>query len=100
MEMVTLIQDNKECPDELKEAISSLIFASSRCGEFPELQHIREILKSMYGAEFALDAIELRNNYRVNPKVIEQLSTRRPQPETRLKVLKQIAYENGITLYL
>ncbi|GMH20671.1 hypothetical protein Nepgr_022512 [Nepenthes gracilis] len=29
---------NTDCPDELKEAISSLIFASSRIGDFPELQ--------------------------------------------------------------
>lgn len=60
---------HRECPEELKEAISSLIFASSRCGEFPELQKIRGIFVSRFGREFAAHAIELRNNSGVNPKV-------------------------------
>lgn len=59
----------RECPDELKEAISSLIFASSRCGEFPELQEIRAIFVSRFGREFAACSVELRNNCGVNPKV-------------------------------
>jgi vacuolar protein sorting-associated protein IST1 len=57
------------CPDELKEAISSLLYASSRCGDFPELQEIRTAFTSRYGKEFVASAIELRNNCRVNPKV-------------------------------
>ena len=59
----------RECPDELKEGISSLIFATSRCGEVPELQKIRQILTSRFGKDFADCAIELRNNCGVNPKV-------------------------------
>lgn len=59
----------RECPDELKEAISGLIFASSRCGDFPELQKIREIFKSRYGAEFDARAVQLRNYCGVTPKV-------------------------------
>lgn len=59
----------ESCPEELKEAISSLIFAASRCGEFPELQKIREIFTLKYGKEFAARAVELRNNCGVSPKV-------------------------------
>lgn len=60
---------NRECPDELKEAISSLIFAASRCGEFPELQEIRAMIVSRFGKDVAARAVELRNNCGVNQKV-------------------------------
>lgn len=59
----------RECPDELKEVISSLIFASSRCGEFPEVQKIREVFTLRFGQEFAARAVELRNGCGVNPRV-------------------------------
>lgn len=59
----------RECPGEVKEAISSLIFAASRCGEFPELQEIRRIFELKFGAEFASSAIDLRNNCGVSTKV-------------------------------
>jgi len=60
---------HRECPEELKEAMSSLIFASSRCGQLPEIQEMRGIFASKYGSEFVARAVELRNNCGVNPKV-------------------------------
>ncbi|XVF71649.1 hypothetical protein PTKIN_Ptkin12aG0056300 [Pterospermum kingtungense] len=98
IERVMLIQNNRECPDELKEAASSLMFASSRCGEFPELLHIRGVLSSTFGKEFVGRAVELRNSCEVNPKIIQKLSTRQPSLESKLKLLKEIADERGITL--
>ena len=59
----------RQCPDELKEAISSLIFAASRCRELPELQKIRGLFTSRYGKELETRDVELRNNCGVNPKV-------------------------------
>ncbi|KAF9593161.1 hypothetical protein IFM89_020457 [Coptis chinensis] len=100
VERVVLIVNNKECPDELNEAISSLIFAASRCGEFPELQEIRSVFTSRFGKDFAARAIDLRNNCGVNRKIIQKLSTRHPSFENRMKVLQEIATENGITLHL
>ncbi|XP_022934804.1 uncharacterized protein LOC111441867 [Cucurbita moschata] len=100
IEKVALLQMNKECPGEVKEAISSLIFASSRFGEFPELQEIRRIFELKFGKEFASSAVNLRNNCGVSPKMIQKFSTKQPNAETKLKVLKEIASENGITLHL
>uniref|UniRef100_A0A2C9VNK1 Uncharacterized protein n=1 Tax=Manihot esculenta TaxID=3983 RepID=A0A2C9VNK1_MANES len=88
------------CPDEMKEAVSSLIYASNRCGDFPELLEIRTIFTAWYGKEFAARAIELRNNCGVNPRMIQKLSTRQPSLYSRLKVLKEIASENNIILQL
>lgn len=100
VERVNLIEQEKNCPEELKEAASSLIYASTRCGEFPELQEIRAICGSRFGREFVARAVELRNNCGVNPKMIQKLSTRMPVLEHRLKVLKEIASENNIVLQL
>ncbi|CAK7344387.1 unnamed protein product [Dovyalis caffra] len=100
IDRVVLLETNKECPDELKEAISSLIFASSRCGEFPELQEIRGIFVSRFGKEIAARAVELRSNCGVNPKIIQKFATRQPSLESRKKLLKDIASENGIILHL
>ncbi|XP_042023248.1 uncharacterized protein LOC121770577 isoform X1 [Salvia splendens] len=86
------------CPEELLEAVSTLIFASTRCGDFPELQELRSIFTLRFGREFAARAVELRNNCGVNPKVIQKLSTRMPSLENKMKVLKEIALENSIEL--
>ncbi|XVF43027.1 hypothetical protein PTKIN_Ptkin02bG0007500 [Pterospermum kingtungense] len=98
IERVHLIEQEKVCPDELREAISGLLFASSRCGDFPELQEIRTVLMSRYGKEFAARAIELRNNCGVNAKIIQKLSTKQPDLQIRRNVLEEIAAENGIAL--
>lgn len=100
VERIHLIAQQRECPDELEEAASGILFTASRCGDFPEIQEIRAILTSRFGKEFAARAIELRNNCRVHPKIITKLSTRMPSLESRMKVLREIASENNITLQL
>ncbi|TYJ00025.1 hypothetical protein E1A91_A13G058700v1 [Gossypium mustelinum] len=100
IERLHLIEQDRVCPDELKEAISGLLFASSRCGDFPELLEIRAVFTSHYGKEFAARAIELRNNCGVNAKIIQKLSTRQPDLQSRRNVLNQIAAEYGIALQL
>ncbi|CAL1392776.1 unnamed protein product [Linum trigynum] len=98
VDRLQLIEQQRVCPDELKEAISGLLFASSRCGDFPELQEIRLLLTSRYGKEFAARAVELRNNSGVSYRMIQKMSTRQPDRETRIKVLREIAAENNIAL--
>ncbi|XP_034710083.1 uncharacterized protein LOC117932779 isoform X2 [Vitis riparia] len=100
VERVSIIEEEKVCPDELKEAASGLLYSTSRCGEFQELREIRAVLTSRYGKEFVARAVELRNNCGVNPRLIQKLSVRPPDVEVRLNVLKEIASENGITLQL
>ncbi|WVZ06636.1 hypothetical protein V8G54_019982 [Vigna mungo] len=99
-ERAEALETNKECPVDLMETTSSLIFASSRCGDFPELHKIREILTSRFGKEFADHAVELHKNNRVNSEMIQKLSPKRLTMEIKMKVLKQIASEIGVTLRL
>ncbi|KAJ0248032.1 Regulator of Vps4 activity in the MVB pathway protein [Hirschfeldia incana] len=100
IDRVHLFEHNRDCPDEILEAVSSLLFAASRIGEFPELQEIRNVLISRFGKDLAARSIELRHNCGVNPKIIQKLSTRHPPREIRMKVLKEIAAENNIVLKL
>ncbi|KAK9051105.1 hypothetical protein SSX86_027731 [Deinandra increscens subsp. villosa] len=100
LQMLNLIEKERDCPEELKEAVSSLIFAAPRCGEFPELHEIRAILTARYGKEFAYGATELRNDCGVNTRMIQKLSQRHSSLETRMKILQEIAIENGIVLNL
>lgn len=57
------------CPADLKEAISSVIFASPRCADLPELLQIRTLFTTKYGKEFVAAAAELRPECGVNRRV-------------------------------
>ncbi|KMT18534.1 hypothetical protein BVRB_2g026720 [Beta vulgaris subsp. vulgaris] len=100
LENVSLIEKSKDCPDELKEAIGSLIYASSRFGDFPELQHIRDYYTSKFGHQFVSQAVESPRSFGVNEKIMQKLSRSKPSMETRINFLREIASNNGITLHL
>ncbi|CAM6114399.1 unnamed protein product [Calypogeia fissa] len=91
-----IIESNKACPMDLKEAISTLVFASPRCSDLPELLQIRSLFSSKYGKEFVAAALELRPECGVNRRVIEKLSVRAPSGETKLKLLMEIAEEHHV----
>ncbi|BBN04957.1 vacuolar protein sorting-associated protein IST1 [Marchantia polymorpha subsp. ruderalis] len=88
-----IIEAQKVCPADLKEAISSVIFASPRCADLPELLQIRTLFTTKYGKEFVAAAAELRPECGVNRRIIEKLSVRAPPGEAKLKLLKEIAAE-------
>ncbi|KAL1223918.1 hypothetical protein V5N11_012835 [Cardamine amara subsp. amara] len=100
LDRVHLFEHHRDCPEEILEPVSGLLFAASRIGEFPELQEIRNVLISRFGKDLAARSIELRSNCGVNPKIIQKLSTRHPPREVRMKALKEIAAENNIVLKL
>ncbi|KAK9164992.1 hypothetical protein Scep_000183 [Stephania cephalantha] len=93
---LSIISKQRECPVDLKEGISSLIFAAPRCSEIPELQKIRAIFEKKYGKDFVSAAMELRPDCGVNRTLIEKLSVRRPTGEVKLKLMKEIAKEYQI----
>ncbi|XP_059066929.1 uncharacterized protein LOC131050106 isoform X2 [Cryptomeria japonica] len=91
-----MIESQKNCPIDLQEAISTLIFTAPRCADIPELSEIRSHFGSKYGKEFVASAAELRPECGVNRIVIEKLSARAPNGEQKLKVMKEIAKEHQI----
>ncbi|XP_075486150.1 uncharacterized protein LOC142525604 isoform X2 [Primulina tabacum] len=90
---LSIIAKQRECPADLKEGISSLIFAAPRCSEIPELLSIRDVFQKKYGKDFVSAATDLRSNAGVNRMLIEKLSVKTPAGEIKLKVLKEIAKE-------
>lgn len=90
---LSIIAKQRECPADLKEGISSLIFAAPRCSEIPELLSIRDVFQKKYGKDFVSAATDLRPNAGVNRMLIEKLSVKTPAGEIKMKVLKEIAKE-------
>ncbi|OIT20799.1 PREDICTED: uncharacterized protein LOC109219710 [Nicotiana attenuata] len=88
-----IIAKQKECPADLKEGISSLIFAAPRCSDIPELMRIKDVFEKKYGKDFVSAATDLRPNAGVNRALIEKLSVKTPSGEVKLKIMKEIAKE-------
>ncbi|KAF4377666.1 hypothetical protein G4B88_006946 [Cannabis sativa] len=93
---LSIIAKQRECPADLKEGISSLIFAAPRCSEIPELVAIRDVFEKKYGKDFVSAATDLRPSCGVNRLLIDKLSVRTPTGESKLKILKEIAKEYQI----
>ncbi|XP_008812038.2 IST1-like protein [Phoenix dactylifera] len=91
-----IIAKQRDCPADLKESISSMIYAAPRCSEIPELSRIRDIFEKKYGKDFVSAAADLRPNSGVNHMLIEKLSVRKPPGEVKLKVMREIAKEYEI----
>ncbi|GAU48187.1 hypothetical protein TSUD_141760 [Trifolium subterraneum] len=81
-----MIESQKNCPIDLKEAVASVIFATPRCSDIPELADVKKHMTSKYGKEFASAAIEL----------VEKLSVKAPDGPTKIKILTAIAEEHNI----
>ncbi|KAL1820583.1 hypothetical protein ACET3Z_015452 [Daucus carota] len=90
---LSIISKQRECPQDLKEGISSLIFAAPRCADIPELLAIRDIFEKKYGKDFVSAATDLRPSCGVNRMLIDKLSVKTPSGEVKLKVMKEIAKE-------
>ncbi|CCW67640.1 unnamed protein product [Phytomonas sp. Hart1] len=80
-------------PLELKEAISSVIWASVRVADkAPELHAVRKAFEAKFGKEF-IDISLQNTEFSVNPQIIERFSTAVPSNEKCLSYLSAIAEE-------
>ncbi|KAF2304036.1 hypothetical protein GH714_026563 [Hevea brasiliensis] len=91
-----IIESQKNCPIDLKQAISSVIFASPRCADIPELMDVRKHFTSKYGKEFVSAAVELRSDCGVSRLLVEKLSAKAPDGPTKMKILSAIAEEHNV----
>ncbi|KAI4363825.1 hypothetical protein MLD38_019994 [Melastoma candidum] len=82
---LSYIRRHRECPHGINEAVSSLIFASARCGELPELRRIRELFRERYGDKFIISAIDLLPGNLVNSKIRGHLSLKSISGDSRLE---------------
>ncbi|GAB4838947.1 hypothetical protein Ancab_028480 [Ancistrocladus abbreviatus] len=93
---LSMIESQKNCPIDLKEAIASIIFASPRCADIPELVDVRKHITARYGKEFVTAAMELRPECGVNRIMVEKLSAIAPDGPTKVRILTAIANEHNI----
>ncbi|KAL6554994.1 hypothetical protein OROGR_006252 [Orobanche gracilis] len=91
-----VIESQKNCPIDLKEAIASLVFAAPRCGDVPELLDVRKQFTAKYGRDFTTAAIELRPQCGVGRMLVEKLSAMAPDVQTKTKILSAIAEEHNV----
>ncbi|OVA00543.1 protein of unknown function DUF292 [Macleaya cordata] len=92
------IRQNKDCPNDINEAASSLLYASARFGDLPELHKLRKLFGERYGHRFAMAAVELLPGNLVNRQIIEKLSVKSVPDDVKFKLMKEITRENSLEL--
>ncbi|XP_068659575.1 uncharacterized protein [Aristolochia californica] len=88
---LSYIRKHRDCPNDINEAVSSLIFAAARCADLPELQVLRQLFGERYGNDFAVSAVELFPGNHVNRQISEKLSIKLVSDDAKLKLLQEIA---------
>ncbi|KAJ0254197.1 Regulator of Vps4 activity in the MVB pathway protein [Hirschfeldia incana] len=91
-----VIESQKNCPIDLKEAVASVLFASQRLSDVPELTEIVKQFTTKYGKDFATSAIELRPDSGVSRLLVDKLSVKAPDGPTKVKILTEIAEEHNV----
>ncbi|KAK2433383.1 IST1 protein [Trifolium repens] len=91
LKQLSYIRKHKDCPTEINEAISSVIYASSRCRNFPELFPIRKLFAQRYGNDFVTAAVELLPGNLVNTKLKECLSVKFVSDDLKYRVVDEIS---------
>lgn len=81
------MQKLRDCPENCREAVASLMFAAARFSDLPELRELRDLFQERYG-----NSLECF----VNQKFVEILSSRPPAVEKRIQLLQDIAVEFSI----
>ncbi|CAH8359620.1 unnamed protein product [Eruca vesicaria subsp. sativa] len=78
----------RECPEECKEAASSLIYAAAWVPDVPELKDLRSVFTHRFGSF---------NHSSVNHELVEKTELRsRPSRELKIQTVKDIANEYSI----
>ncbi|XP_010541020.1 PREDICTED: uncharacterized protein LOC104814600 [Tarenaya hassleriana] len=93
---LAVIESQKNCPNDLKEAVASVLYASRRLADVPELSDVVKHFSAKYGKDFASAAVELRPDSGVSRLLAEKLSVKAPDGPTKVKILTEIAEQHNI----
>ncbi|GBG30848.1 IST1-like protein [Hondaea fermentalgiana] len=94
LERIRLLDAEKECPFDMREAVCTLIYAANRT-EIKELIQVREQLTKKYGKDFAEKA-DRNHNGCVNERVVAKLSAQPPNAFLVLNYMKELADEYDV----
>ncbi|CAM8925505.1 unnamed protein product [Rhodiola kirilowii] len=84
---ISALHKKRECPEECKVAMASLMFAAARFSDLPELRDLRQIFQGRYG-----NSLELY----INQKFVKNLSAKPASMENKLQLMKDIAFQYSI----
>lgn len=84
---VSVMNKQRECPENCLEAVSSLIFAAARFADLPELRDLRSLFTERYGT--SLDSF-------VNKEFVDKLKMEPPTIDMKLQLMQDIAQESGV----
>ncbi|KAK6124977.1 hypothetical protein DH2020_041251 [Rehmannia glutinosa] len=84
---LSAMDKQRECPEECREAASSLMFAAARFADLPELRELRTLFSERYGN--SLDCF-------INKEFAEKLKYGLPSKDAKLQLLQDIAAESGL----
>ncbi|KAL5976175.1 hypothetical protein ACLOJK_020505 [Asimina triloba] len=115
------IRKHRDCPSDIKEAISSLIFSAQDSQTLPELQKLRELFGKRYGNDLVMATGESFPGNLVNQQIdtppiyaeisiwidlirfpiqtSEKLSTRPVSDDERFELIEEIAVQYDIQLW-
>lgn len=85
--LLSIMQKQRDCPEECREAVSSLMYAAARFADLPELRDLRTLFTEKYG-----DSVESF----LNKEFVEKLRADPPTKEMKLKLMHNIAAEISI----
>ncbi|XP_027343441.1 vacuolar protein sorting-associated protein IST1 [Abrus precatorius] len=77
----------RDCPDQCKEAIPSLMYAAARFSDLPELRHLRTLFTQKYG-----NSLETY----ISQEFVERLRQDPPSKEMKIQLLHDLAKEFSI----
>jgi vacuolar protein sorting-associated protein IST1 len=89
-----VIQVSKQCPEDIKEAVATLIYAAPRI-DVKELAIIREQLIIKFGKEFGMECMSNTNNI-VNARIVHKLSVMTPENYLVYQYLNEIAKSHNL----
>ncbi|XP_073015476.1 uncharacterized protein [Primulina eburnea] len=81
------VDKQRECPQECREAVASLMFAAARLAELPELRQLRTLFSERYTNSL---------DFYVDKQFMEKLKSSHPSKEMKLQLLHDIATESGV----
>ena len=93
-ERIKYIASQKECPEDVLQAVVSLIWSSIHV-DIVELDEVKKQLIAKYGKKFGENAIKNENNL-VNERLFEKLSSRPPSSFLVHRYLQEIAKEYNV----
>lgn len=81
------VDKQRECPQECREAVASLMFAAARLAELPELRQLRTLFSERYTNSL---------DFYVDKQFMEKLKSSYPSKEMKLQLLQDVAAESGV----